>query len=83
MKKTITVFSLASDDDGGTSARVFATEKEAVAALLDALALDHNSRHRLMQEYSDPEGDFYGRLDDYKSAYDTYSIDQHTLEVEV
>jgi hypothetical protein len=37
MKVKITVYTLASDDDRGTMGQVFATEEEAVDALLEAI----------------------------------------------
>jgi hypothetical protein len=37
----------------------------------------------LIDEYFDPDGDFYEAIAPYKSDMDTYSIDEHTLEIDV
>jgi hypothetical protein len=75
---------LACDDDYGTRAMVFTNERAAVNALLDELAVDvtfiGNERQELIDEYFDPDGDFYEGIAPYKSDMDTYSIDEHTLE---
>jgi len=83
LKVTITVFSLASDDDSGTRAEVFATEREAVNALLDQLRCSEQEREGMIAAYFAQTDDFYEKLDQWKSDLDTYSIDQHTLEIEI
>jgi hypothetical protein len=83
----ITVYTVACDDDYGTRAMVFTNERAAVNALLDELAVDvtfiGNERQELIDEYFDPDGDFYEAIAPYKSDMDTYSIDEHTLEIDV
>jgi hypothetical protein len=85
MKKTITVFTLASDDDTGTKAEVFTNERLAVLALLDKLKGDPNDEERkeLLAAYFDPDGDFYEDICAFKSDYDTFSVDEHSLEIEI
>lgn len=91
MKATIEVWSLAADDDSGTRAEVFTTALEAVSALLDWLDLKASSdpgsldhvRQKLIDEFFDPDGDFYESIREYKSDLDTYSIDSHKVAVEL
>jgi hypothetical protein len=89
MKKTIKVFTLASDDDCGTKADVFATEEEAVSALLDKVESDDYTKEQLTRFYFFPAElpeefeDFYELLSSLKSDYDTNNIDEHTLDVEI
>jgi hypothetical protein len=91
MKAQITVFTLASDDDGGTRAEVFATEKEAVSSLLDCIDFESEgySKEQLTRWYFFPDElpeqfeDFYELLSSLKSDYDTYNIDEHTLTVDM
>jgi hypothetical protein len=87
MTVNITVYTLASDDDYGTKAEVFTKEREAVRALLVRLKYigeaPDGTVPKLIATYFDPDGDFYEDIAEYKSDYDTYSIDEHTLEIEV
>lgn len=85
MKVKVTVYTLASDDDYGTRAEVFATERAAVEALLEQLKYTptDEERQELIDAYFDPDGDFYEDISEWKSNYDTYSVDVHQLEVEV
>ena len=41
-----------------------------------------NERQELIDEFFDPDGDFYEAIAPYKSDMDTYSIDEHTLEID-
>jgi hypothetical protein len=92
MKHKITVFTLASDTDYGTQANVFATKREAYLALIDhpSLKLEPEEKAELLRalegdyaERDDEETDFYAILDRFKSAMDTFSVDKHTLEIEI
>ena len=94
MKAKITVFTLASDDDCGTKAEVFATEEEAVNRLIDNVTFNQEgeayTREQLIRFYFFPaelpeefEG-FYELLSSLKrSDYDNYNIDEHTLTVDM
>jgi hypothetical protein len=87
MKHTVTVYTLASDDDYGTKAEVFADEREAVRTLVIRLKYIAEGGdgivEKLIETYFDPDGDFYEDIAEYKTDYDTYSVDSHTLEIEV
>jgi hypothetical protein len=86
MKIKTTVYTLASDDDSGTSAEVFTTEREAVERLVGGLKYifdaDEETVADLIAAYFDNDRDFYAEIAEFKSDYDTYSIDQQTLIVD-
>ena len=86
MKVKTTVYTLASDDDSGTSAQVFSNERQAVERLVRGLKYiddaDEETIADLIAAYFDQERDFYEAIDQFKSDYDTYSIDEQTLEVD-
>ena len=39
--------------------------------------------NRLVDCYFDPEKNFYEEIREYKSYHDTYSVNQHTIEVDL
>jgi hypothetical protein len=85
LKTTLTVWTLASDTDYGTEARVFTNERDAHLAILDheALSLYDADKSRLLSALDDPEADFYELLDTLKYYKDTFTVDQHQLTIEV
>jgi hypothetical protein len=89
MKRIITVYSLASDDDYGTKAEVFADEQEAVDLLVRRLKYideaPEGTIEKLVASYFAPGGedDFYEDIQEWKGPYDTYSVASHALEVEL
>ena len=89
MKAKITVYTLASDDDCGTKAEVFATEEDAVNNLLDAVGWQDDGRKEMRRLYFHPDElpedceDWYDLIREVKSDNDTYNIDEHTLTVEL
>jgi len=84
MKIKTTVYTLASDDEMGTSAEVFASQREAVERLVRYLLVDYDEETiaDLIAAYFDNDRDFYAEIAEFKSDYDTYSIDQQTLIVD-
>jgi hypothetical protein len=86
MKIKTTIYILASDDDSGTSAEVFTTEREAVERLVHGLKYivdaDEETIADLIAAYFDNDRDFYQAIGQFKSDYDTYSIEWQTLEVD-
>jgi hypothetical protein len=85
MKTKIKVYTLVSDDDTGTKAEVFTTERAAVESLIDQLKYTptDEERQELIDAYFDPERDFYENICEFKSDYDTFSIDEQTIEIDL
>jgi hypothetical protein len=85
MKTKIKVYTLASDDDTGTKAEVFTTERAAVESLIDRLKYTptDEERQELIDAYFDPERGFYEDICEFKSDYDTFSIDEQTIEIDL
>jgi hypothetical protein len=85
MKTKIKIYMLASDDDTGTKAEVFTTERAAVASLVDQLKYTptDEERQELIDAYFDPERDFYEDIWEFTSDYDTFSIDEQTIEIDL
>ena len=83
MSLKFTVYTLASDDDNGTQAQVFTSERATVIALLDHLEVRGEAREQLIKAYFNPHDsgpDFYDMLQEHKSDLDTYNIDEHEVE---
>lgn len=74
----ITVFTLATDDDNGTTARVFASEAERVTALLQWVGSDHTT----WQE-SELAGDLHEYVQSLSDHMDTFSTDEHQVEIDI
>lgn len=91
MKVKVTVWTLASDDDNGTQAAVFLTEREAEIAMIEAVwegdANKSNREYaiRLLNSRTEVDLDELAewKEDAIAGTLNTYSIDSHELEIEI
>jgi hypothetical protein len=86
MKIKTTIYTLVSDDDSGTSAEVFTDERKAVERLVHGLKYivdaDEETIADLITAYFDNDRDFCTTIAQFKSDFDTYSIDEQTIELD-
>jgi hypothetical protein len=82
----IKVYSLATDDDGGTNSAVFINEREMEDAIIAGTGGHYSSYTRAdFEEWltENPDGDLNQWWDEHRGDLDSYSTDEQELELEL
>jgi hypothetical protein len=80
----VRIFSLATDDDGGTSAQAFGSERAMEDALIEGTGGMYSSYTRAdfdLWKAANPDGDLSDWWEEHRGDLDTYSTDEEELDV--